>query len=66
MEAKTNGHQASAQTYLLVFLFFFYLLIIFKTKIIKDYGLQIRNEGYSEHANSTQRSTEKIKDAFPF
>lgn len=41
-------------------------LIIFKTKIIKEYGLEVRNDGYSEHAISIHRSIEKIKDAFPF
>lgn len=41
-------------------------LIIFKTKIIKEYGLEIRNDEYSEHDISIQRSTEKIEDAFPF
>lgn len=44
----------------------FFYLIIFKTKIIKEYGLEIRNDEYSEHAISIHRSTEKIKNAFSF
>lgn len=57
ISTKTNGYQASVQKMLSGFGSPYYLF-----KVINKYGLEIRNNEYSEHAIWIGRTTEKIKD----